>query len=334
MGFDLMAPQPFCSHRRPPNKVLVPFHIGLSRTVGPCGGRVCSNPSTSEESDLYLASAFLTVAVEGDTLAACSPLHCVWVLLCECTQDPMTPARTDTRSSSPQASMAVYAALGQQAFTMKMRKPLCSHSVIGVCALISFISAIILGHLMLRDLMLFPQDFPESSSGLEETFRPHHWKGYRPGPQHIQEHHVQPAAVPTKCDVPPNSRFDCAPDKGISQEECEARGCCYVPAGQVLKAPLMGQPWCFFPPSYPSYRLENLNSTETGYTATLTRSSPTFFPKDVLSLQLDVLMETESRLHFMVGAGTVDPGSPGEPGTGQPMQKDGPGRAEDRCAGG
>lgn len=304
-----MASQPFCSHRRPPDKVLVPFHVGLSRAVGPCGGRVRSNPSASEESDLlYLASAFLTVAVKGDTLAACSPLLCVWVLLCECTQDPVTLTRIDTGSSSPQASMAVYAALGQQASTMKMRKPLCSHSVIGVCALISFISAIILGHLMLRDLMLFPQDFPESSSGLEETFRPHHWKGYGPGPQHIQEHRVQPAAVPTKCDVPPNSRFDCAPDKGISQEECEARGCCYVPAGQVLKAPLMGQPWCFFPPSYPSYRLENLNSTETGYTATLTRSSPTFFPKDVLSLQLDVLMETESRLHFMVGVGTVDPG--------------------------
>lgn len=199
-----------------------------------------------------------------------------------------------------QASMTVYATLGQQAFTMKTKKPLCTHSLVGVCILICFITAIILGHVMLHDLMMLPQDFPASSSGLEDTFRPQHWKGYGPRPQHTQEHPVQPAAVPSKCDVPPNSRFDCAPDKGISREECEARGCCYVPAGQVLKAPLMGQPWCFFPPSYPSYRLENLNSTETGYTATLTRTSPTFFPKDVLSLQLDVLMETESRLHFMI----------------------------------
>nr|WLD25457.1 lysosomal alpha-glucosidase [Rattus rattus] len=114
------------------------------------------------------------------------------------------------------------------------------------------------------------------------------------------EHAEQLRAVPTQCDVTPNSRFDCAPDKGITQEQCEARGCCWVPAGQVLNGPVMGQPWCFFPPSYPSYRLENLSSTESGYTATLTRTSPTFFPKDVLTLQLEVLMETDSRLHFMI----------------------------------
>ena len=63
----------------------------------------------------------------------------------------------------------------------------------------------------------------------------------------------------------------------------------------------MGQPWCFFPPSYPSYRLENLTITETGYTATLTRAVPTFFPTDIMTLRLDMLMETESRLHFTVG---------------------------------
>jgi len=62
----------------------------------------------------------------------------------------------------------------------------------------------------------------------------------------------------------------------------------------------MGQPWCFFPPSYPSYKLENLTTTETGYTATLTRNTPTFFPKDILTLRLDVLLETEGRLHFTI----------------------------------
>lgn len=63
----------------------------------------------------------------------------------------------------------------------------------------------------------------------------------------------------------------------------------------------MGPPWCFFPPSYPSYRLGNLTTTDTGYTAGLARASPTFFPKDILNLRLDVLLETESRLHFTVG---------------------------------
>lgn len=181
---------------------------------------------------------------------------------------------------------------------MHLRKPLCSHSVVGVCTLISLSAAVILGHMMLRSLLLLPQDPPESSPGLWKTYRPHHQEGYVPEPRHTQKHPDQPGAVPAQCDISPSSRFDCAPDRGVSQAECEARGCCYVPAEQV---PLMGQPWCFFPSSYPSYRLENLSSTDTGYTATLTRAGPTFFPKDVLTLRLDVLMETESRLHFTVG---------------------------------
>lgn len=183
---------------------------------------------------------------------------------------------------------------------MNIRKPLCSNSVVGACTLISLTTAVILGHLMLRELMLLPQDLHESSSGLWKTYRPHHQEGHEPAPAHVQEHAEPPRAVPTQCDVPPNSRFDCAPDKGITREQCEARGCCYVPTGQVLNGPVMGQPWCFFPPNYPSYRLENLSSTESGYTATLTRTSPTFFPKDVLTLQLEVLMETDSRLHFTI----------------------------------
>lgn len=221
---------------------------------------------------------------------------------------PSDSHHIDAGSSSPQAFRTVHAAPIRQAFTMNIRKPLCSNSVVGACTLISLTTAVILGHLMLRELMLLPQDLPESSSGLWKTYRPHRQEGYEPGPLQVQEQTEKPRAVHTQCDVPPSSRFDCAPDKGISQEQCEARGCCYVPAGQVLEEPLMGQPWCFFPPSYPSYRLENLSSTESGYTATLTRTSPTFFPKDVLTLQLDVLMETDSRLHFTVGTDMVGPG--------------------------
>lgn len=63
----------------------------------------------------------------------------------------------------------------------------------------------------------------------------------------------------------------------------------------------MGQPLVLLPPSYPRLQAgRNLTSTETGYTATLTRAVPTFFPGDTAILKLDVLMETESRLHFTV----------------------------------
>ncbi|EPQ16443.1 Lysosomal alpha-glucosidase [Myotis brandtii] len=63
-----------------------------------------------------------------------------------------------------------------------------------------------------------------------------------------------------------------------------------IPKDKVAASELRG--------SYPSYRLGNLTATDTGYTASLTRAATTFFPKDILTLRLDVLLETESRLHF------------------------------------
>ncbi|XP_053157607.1 lysosomal alpha-glucosidase [Hemicordylus capensis] len=101
---------------------------------------------------------------------------------------------------------------------------------------------------------------------------------------------------PKQCDIPPDSRFDCAPEKLLSQEECLARGCCYVPL--LPRGPAVWQPWCFFPPDYPSYKIENLTATEAGYTARLTRDAPTFIPDNIMTLQLDVAFETEGRLHF------------------------------------
>ncbi|XP_053577142.1 lysosomal alpha-glucosidase-like [Bombina bombina] len=102
---------------------------------------------------------------------------------------------------------------------------------------------------------------------------------------------------PVQCDVAPDSRFDCAPEKVLTKEQCEARGCCYCP---TENSPGIGQPWCFFPPSYPSYKMSNLSQTDTGLRATLTRTFNTFMPKDVMTLQLDVHFETEGRLHFTI----------------------------------
>uniref|UniRef100_A0A8C8S4Y2 Lysosomal alpha-glucosidase n=1 Tax=Pelusios castaneus TaxID=367368 RepID=A0A8C8S4Y2_9SAUR len=106
------------------------------------------------------------------------------------------------------------------------------------------------------------------------------------------------APGPLRCDISPDSRFDCAPEKLLSRAECEARGCCYVPVSS--RGPALWEPWCFFPPSYPSYKVENMSATETGYAASLTRSIATFFPEDIMVLKLEVVFETEGRLHFML----------------------------------
>ncbi|CAK7292063.1 Lysosomal alpha-glucosidase [Vulpes lagopus] len=183
---------------------------------------------------------------------------------------------------------------------MHARWPPSSRPLLGVCTLICLATAAFLGHVLLRDSLVVPQEQRCFSQGPKELYHAHQQGARDPGPQPSPGHHGRPRAAPTQCDVPPNSRFDCAPDKAITQEQCEARGCCYRPATPWPQLPRMGQPWCFFPPSYPSYKLENLTTTETGYTAALTRSTPTFFPKDILALRLDVLLETESRLHFTI----------------------------------
>ncbi|XP_058140824.1 lysosomal alpha-glucosidase [Dasypus novemcinctus] len=156
--------------------------------------------------------------------------------------------------------------------------------LLGACTVAVLATAALLGHFLLRD-------FVEAPHVLGATYR---------APLHAREPRVGPGAAPARCDMPPDGRFDCAPEKAITRELCEARGCCYVPARPGPRGPRLGQPWCFFPPGYPSYRLENLTRTETGYAGTLTRAAPSFFPKDILTLRLEVLLETESRLHFTI----------------------------------
>lgn len=143
------------------------------------------------------------------------------------------------------------------------RWPPCSCPLLGVCALVSLA---ILGHILLHDFDVVPQELHSFSQ--EEIYPARQPRASGQGPQPVPGRHGSPREAPTQCDLPPDGRFDCAPDKAITQEQCEARGCCYMPA-RWPPGTQMGQPWCFFPPNYPSYRLENLTTTETGYTATL-----------------------------------------------------------------
>lgn len=102
-----------------------------------------------------------------------------------------------------------------------------------------------------------------------------------------------PSPGTASCDLPSDDRFDCGPERLLSREDCEARGCCYVPADP-------GPPWCFFPQGYRSYRAENLTATATGYTARLRRVAASFLPEDVGCLRLDLALETPTRLRFTV----------------------------------
>lgn len=117
-------------------------------------------------------------------------------------------------------------------------------------------------------------------------------------PQQKLEQQLEPLSMSKQCNIPPDSRFDCAPEKLLSQDECQARGCCYIPVSS--KGSAGWQPWCFFPTNYSSYKMTNLTATKTGYTANLIRSAPSFMPDDILNVQLNVVFETKGRLHFTV----------------------------------
>uniref|UniRef100_A0A8C2FQH2 Lysosomal alpha-glucosidase n=1 Tax=Cyprinus carpio TaxID=7962 RepID=A0A8C2FQH2_CYPCA len=106
-----------------------------------------------------------------------------------------------------------------------------------------------------------------------------------------------------QCGIAVESRINCGCDRSLSRADCEARGCCYVPLHQ---SGLGGPPWCFYPVRYPGYKMGPLLPTEKGQRATLARSAPSYLPRDIPTLQLDLMPETLGRLHLTL----KDPASP------------------------
>uniref|UniRef100_A0A9J8ADS9 Lysosomal alpha-glucosidase n=1 Tax=Cyprinus carpio carpio TaxID=630221 RepID=A0A9J8ADS9_CYPCA len=109
--------------------------------------------------------------------------------------------------------------------------------------------------------------------------------------------------VRDQCGIAVESRINCGCDRSLSRADCEARGCCYVPLPQ---SGLGGPPWCFYPVRYPGYKMGPLLPTEKGQRATLARSAPSYLPRDIPTLQLDLMPETLGRLHLTL----KDPASP------------------------
>ncbi|XP_056143796.1 lysosomal alpha-glucosidase [Lampris incognitus] len=99
------------------------------------------------------------------------------------------------------------------------------------------------------------------------------------------------------CTAAPESRFDCARDKAVSREECEGRGCCYAPLPDFAFG---GPPWCFYPRSYSGYGMGPLTPSQRGLAAVLMRPDPSYLPKDIPTLRLEVMKETAGRLHLTV----------------------------------
>lgn len=122
--------------------------------------------------------------------------------------------------------------------------------------------------------------------------------------------HTVSAAHSQACSVIPAAwRFDCYPERGVvvTRELCEARKCCFIPASSSArgKSRKNGIPWCFYPPDFPSYSLVSLNDTSMGLKGTLVKDVKTYYPGDILTLEMEIKYETDTRLHVRVSKGAV-----------------------------
>ncbi|TNN50873.1 Lysosomal alpha-glucosidase [Liparis tanakae] len=110
--------------------------------------------------------------------------------------------------------------------------------------------------------------------------------------------------------IPEAWRFDCYPERAVvvTRELCEARSCCFIPAtspspsAAALARPSGRNdiPWCFYPRDFPSYSLVAVSDTPLGQKATLVREVKTYYPADVLTLEVEVRQETVTRLRVRV----------------------------------
>nr|XP_057925995.1 lysosomal alpha-glucosidase isoform X1 [Doryrhamphus excisus] len=102
--------------------------------------------------------------------------------------------------------------------------------------------------------------------------------------------------------IPEVWRFDCYPEKGavVTREMCEARNCCFIPS-----SPSDGIPWCYYPLEFPSYTLRLVNDTDLGQKGTLVKEVKTYYPADIMTLELESRYESDTRLRVRI----TDPSS-------------------------
>lgn len=129
------------------------------------------------------------------------------------------------------------------------------------------------------------------------------------GPSGQQPHrHPPPAHNASRreacASIPQDWRFDCYPERGVvvTRELCQARNCCFIPASSNSSSAGRGVPWCFYPSDFPSYSLVWLNDTALGQRGKLVREVKTYYPADILTLDIELRYETETRLRVRVSS--------------------------------
>lgn len=102
-----------------------------------------------------------------------------------------------------------------------------------------------------------------------------------------------------------NDKFDCFPEDGANQKDCEMRGCCWASGKSNQKN--MGEkdtplnvPYCFYPPNYQTYTFINITNEAFGVEALLERKYRSPYPDDVKLLKMVFRFESKDRLRMKV----------------------------------
>ena len=104
------------------------------------------------------------------------------------------------------------------------------------------------------------------------------------------------------------ARFDCHPEYNPTQEECEARKCCWRPPVQSSISTLkyltnLGNvtvPYCYYPSDFPTYEVTSNESTDFGQRFRIVKSQTTYMPNDILNLTVDLIYETKQRFRIRI----------------------------------
>lgn len=143
--------------------------------------------------------------------------------------------------------------------------------------------------------------------------QPHKPPAPAPAPTPDSLNNTASASRREACSLIPEAwRFDCYPERGavVTRELCEARNCCFIPASSPASSATRpsgknGIPWCFYPPDFPSYSLKSINGTLLGQKGALVKKVKTYYPGDILTLEVDIRHETDTRLRVRI----TDPSS-------------------------
>lgn len=107
-----------------------------------------------------------------------------------------------------------------------------------------------------------------------------------------------------KCEQSSNvARFDCYPEKNVTQDNCLLRKCCWRPPSQQNRSRGFRDPnvpYCYYPSDFPTYKVTSNQATDFGQRIRILRSQTTYMPHDILDLTVDIIYETQQRLRIRI----------------------------------